>query len=177
MGNPSVDAFRAYLAAHVDAVQSTMSAALLAQGRRLAEAINQAAPKGKTGKLEHSGQANFGDPAGNPGADGGVVNLRTGQVIPVAQSFAAGTNFAKVVVTAGGADTTKPEKHGKVAEFDYAIATEFGTGRERARPFFYPTFNRMKASIEEALSTAFGESQNAWDAGYGPQVTSADPAE
>lgn len=165
MGNASTDAFKDYLAAHVDHTKDLVSAALIAQGKKLADAVNAAAPKGKTGRLEHSGAADFAGGAGD------TTDFRTGQTVSIAQAFGS-TDFSKVVVTAGGPTTTKAEKHGKTSRYDYALATEFGTRHERSRPFFYPTFDRIKAGIERALADAFGESENAWKAGYGPQVKS-----
>lgn len=164
MTNSSVDDFRAYVAAHVESVETSMQAAILKQGQLLAAAINAAAPKGASGRLETSAQANFADPQGM------TTNFRT--FTPVAKAAVAPhSDTSKVVVTAGGSATTKPEKHGKAPEYDYALATEFGTGRERAKPFFYPTFNAMKGQIEAALAQEFGESQILWDEGYRPGVS------
>jgi HK97 gp10 family phage protein len=46
----------------------------------------------------------------------------------------AGEKKVSILVLAGGPMTTKHEKRGS---YDYAVATEFGTQKEKAEPFFY----------------------------------------
>lgn len=54
-------------------------------------------------------------------------------------------------VKAGGPKTTKPVRKGQSATYDAANAIEFGTGKMKARPFFYPTYRRNKASMRKAM--------------------------
>src|SRR5689334_1005097 len=49
-------------------------------------------------------------------------------------------NELELEVTAGGDDTTKELRSGSGIEYDYALAAEFGTSKEEAEPFFFPTF-------------------------------------
>ena len=60
----------------------------------------------------------------------------------------------KVYVRAGGQKTTKTTAAGP---YDYANATEFGTAKQSARPFFYPTVRRrlpgIRKNIDRALRT------------------------
>ena len=65
-------------------------------------------------------------------------------------------------VVAGGEATTVPVRDGADAEYDYALAQEFGTADMPANPFFFPAFrllrkrlnNRIKRSIRKAVKDA-----------------------
>lgn len=57
----------------------------------------------------------------------------------------------RVHVKAGGPLTTHPGQHGS---YDYANAVEFGTSKMPARPFFYPTYRRLKPEIRSAIADA-----------------------
>ena len=61
----------------------------------------------------------------------------------------------RVYVKAGGPLTTHGGPRGT---YDYANAVEFGTRKMPARPFFYPTYRRLKLEIRrditEAMQTA-----------------------
>lgn len=56
-----------------------------------------------------------------------------------------------VLITAGGPLTTNDEAGGP---YDYAMAREFGTVRQEAHPFFWPTYRRLKPSIRAAIKEA-----------------------
>lgn len=174
--NQSVEDFRAYCRAHGQRTREIMEAAMLAQGQRLAAAVNEAAPKGKSGRLEQSATAEFGSPEGTTTDFGGLIGSvsKAGQIVTNA-SVAPGTDTSRVIVTAGGVSTTKPEKKGRGTDDDYAVNTEFGTRHERARPFFYPTYRRLHDSMVQALADAFGESESMWRDGYAPSVTAGGP--
>ncbi len=57
-----------------------------------------------------------------------------------------GADDLEWVVQAGGELTTK--------EYDYAEAFEFGTSRQHAQPFFWPTYREKREGIEQAIETA-----------------------
>ncbi|MBW7967580.1 HK97-gp10 family putative phage morphogenesis protein [Bradyrhizobium sp. BR 10261] len=59
-----------------------------------------------------------------------------------------------VLVIAGGPQTTKRTENGA---FDYSLAEEFGTVKEEARPFFYPTVRGYKNRYREGVRETFEE--------------------
>jgi HK97 gp10 family phage protein len=61
-----------------------------------------------------------------------------------------GENEFEFIVQAGGALTTKDG-------YDYAEAFEYGTSRQGARPFFWPTYEAMKPSMEKNIQEAVDE--------------------
>jgi HK97 gp10 family phage protein len=61
-------------------------------------------------------------------------------------------NDLDLEVTAGGEDTTREVTKGSGVDYDYALATEFGTTNEDAQPFFYPTW-RARRKISARTST------------------------
>ena len=56
------------------------------------------------------------------------------------------------IVVAGGDETTRPVRDGASAEYDYALAQEFGTQRQTANPFFFPPY-RLKRRAFNARTT------------------------
>mgnify|MGYP000255182256 CR=1 FL=1 len=66
-------------------------------------------------------------------------------------------NELTLYVTAGGDDTTKEVRSGSGVEYDYALATEYGTSKENAQPFFYPTARELEPSIRENIEQAVSE--------------------
>lgn len=66
-------------------------------------------------------------------------------------------NELTLYVTAGGVDTTKEVRSGSGVEYDYALATEYGTSKENAQPFFYPTARELEPSIRENIEQAVSE--------------------
>jgi HK97 gp10 family phage protein len=71
-----------------------------------------------------------------------------------------GKNSADLVVTAGGDATTKEVRSGSGVAYDYALATEFGTSKEEAEPFFYPTYRERADDIRQAIEGAVDEAVN-----------------
>ncbi len=63
-------------------------------------------------------------------------------------------NDLTLYVTAGGDATTKEIRKGSGEDYDYAMATEFGTTKESAQPFFYPTARAMEDEINENIRAA-----------------------
>lgn len=59
-----------------------------------------------------------------------------------------------VLVLAGGPKTTKYTAAGP---FDYALAEEWGTVKETARPFFYSTVRMYKNGFREGVQETFAE--------------------
>lgn len=57
-----------------------------------------------------------------------------------------------VLVLAGGKATTKRTANGV---FDYALAEEFGTVKETARPFFYSTVRMYQNSFRDGVRETF----------------------
>lgn len=70
----------------------------------------------------------------------------------------AGKNPLEVKITAGGPLTSAKVRHGATAVYDYAIATEFGTQKERAEPFFFSTYRKRKRQIRQHIAEAMGRS-------------------
>lgn len=71
-----------------------------------------------------------------------------------------GRDTLDLVVTAGGDTTTKELRAGSGVQYDYALATEFGTSREEAEPFFYSTYREHAADIRQAIDDAVDEAIN-----------------
>ncbi|WLB43019.1 hypothetical protein QIH93_20955 [Bradyrhizobium ottawaense] len=59
-----------------------------------------------------------------------------------------------VLVIAGGQLTTKRSEAGV---FDYSLAQEYGTVKEEAHPFFYPTVRGYKNAYREGVRETFEE--------------------
>jgi len=68
-----------------------------------------------------------------------------------------GDNDLEVFVQAGGDLTTKEVREGSGVSYDYAEAFEFGTSRQPARPFFYPTYHAMRDDMKQAITDAVNE--------------------
>jgi len=60
-----------------------------------------------------------------------------------------------VLILGGGPLTTRRTKAGHV--YDYAVATEFGTSKEAAEPFFYSTYRAYKAAGTTELQETLAE--------------------
>jgi HK97 gp10 family phage protein len=72
-------------------------------------------------------------------------------------TVAPGANDLEYIVQAGGDMTTKEVREGSGVEYDYAEAFEFGTSRQEARPFFWPTYRALKPEIEKNIQDAVDE--------------------
>ncbi|WP_407192520.1 hypothetical protein [Bradyrhizobium sp. STM 3566] len=75
-------------------------------------------------------------------------------------TVAPGENQLEYLVQAGGDMTTKPVREGSGVEYDYALAFEFGTSRQPARPFFYNTYEAMRDDMQQAINDAVSEVLN-----------------
>jgi HK97 gp10 family phage protein len=62
-----------------------------------------------------------------------------------------GRDVLQVKVKAGGPLTTKEVRKGSGVPYDYARADEFGTQKDPAHPFFWPSYHLMKKSIRAAV--------------------------
>lgn len=128
-----LEQLQAYLNALPDAIRKELSDAVQAEAERLSEA-QRAALK----NLEQS-----------PDETGNLEQSCT--VTP-------GEHDLEFIVQAGGPLTTVEIREGSGVEYDYALAFEFGTSRQPARPFFYPTYNvlreDMESNIEKAIEKA-----------------------
>lgn len=58
------------------------------------------------------------------------------------------------VVQAGGEATTVEVREGSGQAYDYAEAFEFGTSRQPARAFFWPTYRAKKSEILQGIAAA-----------------------
>lgn len=65
-------------------------------------------------------------------------------------------NELDLEVTAGGDLTTKSVRGGAYS-YDYALATEYGTQKESAQPFFYNTARQMLPEIQQNIEDAVEE--------------------
>jgi HK97 gp10 family phage protein len=68
-----------------------------------------------------------------------------------------GNSDLEFVVQAGGELTTKEIREGSGHPYDYALAFEFGTSHQPARPFFWNTYRDRKDDIQDALDQAASE--------------------
>jgi HK97 gp10 family phage protein len=75
-------------------------------------------------------------------------------------TVAPGANDLEYIVQTGGDMTTKEIRDGSGVPYDYAEAFEFGTSRQEARPFFWPTYRAMKDDIEQEIQNAISEALN-----------------
>ena len=65
-----------------------------------------------------------------------------------------GADDLEFIVQAGGELTTKEVREGSGVAYDYAEFFEYGTSRQHARPFFWPTYREKREGIEQAISDA-----------------------
>lgn len=72
-------------------------------------------------------------------------------------TVAPGSNDLEYIIQAGGDMTTKEVREGSGVEYDYALAFEFGTSRQPARPFFYNTYEAMRDDMQQAIDHAISE--------------------
>ncbi|WP_375763084.1 hypothetical protein ACE10X_27205 [Bradyrhizobium sp. Pha-3] len=72
-------------------------------------------------------------------------------------TVAPGADNLEYIVQAGGDMTTKEVRDGSGVSYDYSEAFEYGTSRQLARPFFWPTYRAMKDDIEQAIEEAVSE--------------------
>ncbi|WP_438274388.1 HK97-gp10 family putative phage morphogenesis protein [Nitrobacter sp.] len=68
-----------------------------------------------------------------------------------------GSSPLEYAVQAGGDLTTKEVREGSGVDYDYALAFEFGTSRQSARPFFWSTYQARKDEIQQAIDEAANE--------------------
>jgi HK97 gp10 family phage protein len=60
----------------------------------------------------------------------------------------------RVRIKAGGKRTTRAVREGSGVAYDYALAQEFGTENQAARPFFYPTWRLRRRSVRSKINRA-----------------------
>lgn len=72
-------------------------------------------------------------------------------------TVAPGRDDLEYVVSAGGEMTTREIRDGSGKPYDYSEAFEYGTSRQAARPFFWPTYRAMKDDIQKAINDAVSE--------------------
>jgi HK97 gp10 family phage protein len=53
---------------------------------------------------------------------------------------------------AGGASTTVAARNGQ-GNYNYAIGAEFGTSKEPAQPFFWPSYRVRRRAAREAITS------------------------
>lgn len=68
-----------------------------------------------------------------------------------------GADELEWIVQAGGDATTGDVRDGSGVDFDYGEAFEFGTSRQQARPFFWPTYREKRDGIRQAIADAVGK--------------------
>lgn len=69
-------------------------------------------------------------------------------------TVAPGADDLEYIVQAGGDMTTKEVREGSGVDYDYALAFEYGTSHQHAKPFFWPTYREKREGIEQAISDA-----------------------
>lgn len=68
-----------------------------------------------------------------------------------------GENPLEFVVKAGGDQTTREVREGSGVTLDYALCFEYGTSRQAARPFFWPTYNALRDDMQSEINQAIGK--------------------
>lgn len=68
-----------------------------------------------------------------------------------------GEDNLEFIVQAGGELTTTEVRTGSGEPFDYALAFEFGSKHQPARPFFFPTYNAMRDDMQNEINEAIGK--------------------
>lgn len=120
--NLSVDQFKQLMASIPKQIIGDLDAAVFDNAERLKRAQQSAARTGESGNLVASHRV-----------EPGRAPLRA-------------------VVRAGGPLTTRPVRNGASATYDYALANEFGTEDQAARPWFYPTYRLLKKQLRTAIA-------------------------
>lgn len=69
-------------------------------------------------------------------------------------TVAPGDHPLEYIVQAGGDLTTTEIREGSGVAFDHALAFEYGTLHQPARPFFYSTYRAMQTSMAQNISNA-----------------------
>lgn len=67
-----------------------------------------------------------------------------------------GSNEVEWIVEAGGPLTTKNIRDGASAEYDYALAEEFGNSHQPAYPFFYGTARARAQRVHDRVEDLVG---------------------
>ena len=124
-----------YLNSLPDKVAADIDGAIKTQAERLSDAQKQAlrsleAAPAETGDLEASCRVEPGDGA------------------------------LEYVVKAGGELTTKEIRQGSGVGYDYALGFEYGTSRQNAKSFFWPTYNALRADMQNEINAAIGKALN-----------------
>lgn len=68
-----------------------------------------------------------------------------------------GRNTLELIVTAGGAETTREVRAGSGASYDYALGVEFGNEHAPAQPFFNFTWRDMQDDVRRQIEAAVDE--------------------
>lgn len=79
------------------------------------------------------------------------------------KGYERSTDYSSVVVVDGRDNSGKSKVakgSGSGVEYDYAMATEFGTSKEEAQPFFYPTYRERAPQIRENIEAAVEKAIN-----------------
>lgn len=126
------DDLDAYLRSLPDKIAAEVDGAIKAQAERLSDAQKQALQQlevapAESGDMEASCRVEPGD------------------------------RPLEYVVKAGGDLTTKEVRGGSGVEFDYALAFEYGTSRQQAKPFFWPTYNALRDDMQREINDAVGK--------------------
>jgi HK97 gp10 family phage protein len=129
--NPSVARFKALMALLPAKVKADIQGELEKQGETLVSVMKRAAPV-KSGKLRDS----------------------------VRMEKTKGRELS-VSVKAGGPTTTHPVRKGATAQYDYSLATEWGTTETGSQPFFYPSYRLRKKPTVAAVKRKMDKSLKA----------------
>jgi HK97 gp10 family phage protein len=125
--------------------------AIKAEADRLADAIKAAAPV-KTGKLRDSVKVRR--------TRNELTLYVTAGGEETTRMYGRDTDYASDVVIDGRSNkgiAKRRKGEGRGVSFDYALATEYGTSKENAQPFFYPTARELEPSIRENIEQAVSE--------------------
>lgn len=117
----------------------------------LADDIRNAAPEGETGRLKQSVRSRRGRHDLEYYVEAGG-DLTT-------KYYKRSAGYRREVII-DGRDNRGIARGNAGVSYDYALAAEFGTEKQPAQPFFWPTYrarrDEIRQQIEEALAKALG---------------------
>lgn len=136
-------------------LQREVAGVIKDEADRLASAIKAAAPR-RTGALAESVQVrrkrNTLDFEVTAGGDA------------TTKMYGRDTDYSSAVIIDGRDNSGKSKVvkgGGEGVSYDYALAAEFGTSKEEAEPFFYPTYRAMadeiRQNIEDGIADIVGK--------------------
>lgn len=146
------DAIQRYLDGVSFKVRRELVTAIRAEADRLAEAIKAAAPV-KTGALRDSVKVRR--------TRNDLTLYVTAGGESTTRYYDRSTGYEREIVIDGRSNEGIAKRaEGAGVSYDYALAQEFGTSKENAQPFFYPTVRAMEDEINANIAAAVEKALN-----------------